>query len=43
MGWNYYWTAKAKTNYLFDKAYSTEAVDRIVTSKLENLNMFFFR
>ena len=33
---------KAKINYLFDKAYSTEAIDRIVTSKLEESQCVFF-
>ena len=33
---------KAKINYLFDKAYSTEAIDQIVTSKLEESQCVFF-
>ncbi len=33
---------KAKTTYLFDKAYSTEAIDRIVASKLEESQCVFF-
>ena len=33
---------KAKINYLFDKAYATEAIDRIATSKLEESQCVFF-
>ncbi|MDA9719246.1 aminopeptidase P N-terminal domain-containing protein, partial [Betaproteobacteria bacterium] len=33
---------KAKTDYLFDKAYATEAVDQIVTSKLAESQCVFF-
>ena len=33
---------KAKTEYLFDKAYATEAVDQIVTSKLAESHCVFF-